>query len=188
MKMGRDVKEVVGGQLSSIQFFDGESFDVFVLSVGLHHFLCIVYDGNGGARQFGSVNRFGRRAAEDVIALVGANAFIWQSPHPVEHVSPSRSTTRVKAVKVEKPAEEPLEMPIARAELSDERTAPFIDTAPSLEPIQDLDLDALFGSDLSGDDAGGLFDMDVLEDLGRAAQQGKGKLDWDQAKEIGLIS
>lgn len=188
MKMGRDVKEVVGGQLSSIQFFDGEVFDVFVLSVGLHHFLCVVYDGNGGARQFGSVNRFGRRAAEDVIALVGANAFIWQSPHPVEHVSPSRSTTRVKAVKVEKPVEEPLEMPIARAELSDEPTAPFIDTMPTMEPIRDLDLDALFGSDLSGADSDDLFDMDALEDLGRAAQQGKGKLDWDQAKEIGLIS
>jgi hypothetical protein len=179
---------VVGGQLSSIQFFDGEVFDVFVLSVGLHHFLCVVYDGNGGARQFGSVNRFGRRAAEDVIALVGANAFIWQSPHPVEHVSPSRSTTRVKAVKVEKPVEEPLEMPIARAELSDEPTAPFIDTMPTMEPIRDLDLDALFGSDLSGADSDDLFDMDALEDLGRAAQQGKGKLDWDQAKEIGLIS
>lgn len=189
MKMGRDVKEVVGGQLSSIQFFDGETFDVFVLSVGLHHFLCIVYDGNGGARQFGSVNRFGRRAAEDVIALVGANAFIWQSPHPVEHVSPSRSTTRVKAVKVEKPVvEERLEVPLARAELSDESTAPADEVTPAMQPIRDLDLDALFGSDVPSDDASGLFDMDALEDIGRMAHQDKGKLDWDQAKEIGLIS
>lgn len=188
MKMGRDMKEVVGGQLSSIQFFDGEFFDVFVLSVGLHHFLCVIYDGNGGARQFGSVNRFGRRAAEDVIALIGANAFIWQSPHPVEHASPSRSTTRVKAVKVEKSDEAVLEMPIARAELSDENAASDVETEPSMEPIRDLDLDTLFGGDVSGDDAGGMFDMDVLEDLGRMSQQGKGKLDWDQAKEIGLIS
>ena len=64
-----------GGQPSALQFYDGERYDVFVLSVGFHHFMCLVFDGQIGERQFGAVNRFGRRAAEDLIALLGINAF-----------------------------------------------------------------------------------------------------------------
>lgn len=188
MKTGREVKELLGGQLSTIQFFDGETFDIFVLSVGLHHFLCVVYDGNSGSRQFGSVNRFGRRAAEDVIALVGANAFIWTPARPIEE-SPSRSTMRVKAVKVDK-VEEPHELHLEKAELIETASEPVVESAPVMEPIADLDLDALFGGDVpdSDSDGGGLFDLDALEDLSKSSQHSKGKLDWDQAKEIGLIS
>ncbi|MBL8156637.1 MAG: hypothetical protein JNM70_20840, partial [Anaerolineae bacterium] len=78
---------LVGGQPQTIHFYDGDDKDVFVLSVGLHHFLCIIYDGQMGSRQFGSVTRIGRKAAQDLIALLGASAFMidrQQTPSPVE--------------------------------------------------------------------------------------------------------
>lgn len=186
MKAGRDVRDVVGGQISTVQFYDGRSYAVFVLSIGLHHFLCVLYGGSNGARQFGAVNRFGRRGAEDIIARIGADAFIWQPT--AQEPEPVRSTARMRAVRLER-SDSTLEVPLAKAE--------FIETTPeyvpepelTLEPIENLDLDALFGDDVALDgDAEHLFDLDVLEDLTKSTQAGKGKLDWDQAKEIGLIS
>jgi len=182
LSTGRGVKDVLGGQLSSLQFFNGEEYDVFVLSAGLHHFICIVYDGQGGQRNFGSVNRFGRRATEDVIAIIGAGAFIWEVPRV--SVEPTiRRTMHVKSIKLD----EPFEMPLARAEIVDNSPSPDeSDHAQMLDPIDNLDLDALFG-DMSGGDDNGLFDFDRLNDVAQQPSQGKGKLSWDQAKEIGLI-
>lgn len=186
MKTGRDVRDVVGGQISTVQFYDGESYAVFVLSIGLHHFLCVLYGGSNGARQFGAVNRFGRRGAEDIIALIGADAFIWQPT--TDEPEPVRSTARLKAVRLER-SDSTLEVPLAKAEFIE--TTPEYEPQPelTLEPIEDLDLDALFSDDIAVEgDADQLFDLDVLEDLSKSSQAGKGKLDWDQAKEIGLIS
>ncbi len=178
---GRGVKDVLGGQLSSLQFFDGEEYDVFVLSAGLHHFICIVYDGQGGQRNFGAVNRFGRRATEDVIAIIGAGAFIWEVARPSSEPA-IRRTMHVKPIKLD----DPFEMPLAKAEIIDSNSG--VDEPEAnimLDPIEDLDLDTLFGSDNDGDS--GLFDFDSLSDLTQQPSQGKGKLSWDQAKEIGLI-
>ena len=38
-----EMSSLVGGQPQAIHFYDGNDKDVFVLSVGLHHFLCIVF-------------------------------------------------------------------------------------------------------------------------------------------------
>jgi hypothetical protein len=171
--------------LSSLQFFDGEEYDVFVLSAGLHHFICIVYDGQGGQRNFGAVNRFGRRATEDVIAIIGAGAFIWE-PARTSAEPAIRRTMHVKPIKLD----DPFEMPLAKAEIIDSTPTPDEPAeALLLAPIEDLDLDALFGdSSLSdGGEDTGLFDLDSLGDLTQQPSQGKGKLSWDQAKEIGLI-
>src|SRR5690606_10708769 len=93
-----EAREVLGGQTSAIQFFDGENHDVFVLTVGLHHFLCVIFDGQQGSRQFGAVTRFGRRAAEDLIALIGAGAFFIEKR---EKTIDSRSpTARKRAAKL----------------------------------------------------------------------------------------
>jgi hypothetical protein len=181
MNTGRDVRDLVGGQLSTIQFYDGEAFDIFVLSVGLHHFILVVYDGQGGARMFGAVNRFGRRAAEDVIALIGAGAFIWESPMS-EPDGAQRSTKRMKPVRLDVPVE--LELAKAEIEPSPAVNEP-LDAA--VEPLGDLDFDRLFGGDNPTEgDLDDLFAPDALKDL-NAEQQRKGKLSWDQAKEIGLI-
>jgi hypothetical protein len=178
---GIEVKDLVGGQISTIQFFDGDDFDVFMLSVGLHHFICAVFDGQIGARQFGGVTRFGRRAVEDLIALIGANAFIVQPPVRTEERKPATKA------RVQKAAEVGEEAPL-------EPTRFAIDAPPAepeqlvLEPLQvaDDELAALFGGggDLAVSED--LFDLDSLENE-LSGQGAKGKLDWDQAMEIGLL-
>lgn len=177
-----DVKEVVGGQMSSVQFYDGEEFDVFLLTVGLHHFLCVIFDGEMGAKQFGAVNRFGRRAVLDLIAKIGANAFFVQPKAKVEE------EPRIRR-KPSKPREEEEEIVLAKAELN---LAP-VESEPQtlhLEPIADLNLDDIFGKTVDDTNMEDLFSLDEIERLASSAlqQNMKGKLDQDRAREIGLLS
>ncbi|MBC8098155.1 MAG: hypothetical protein H7Y11_01815 [Armatimonadetes bacterium] len=180
-----EAKELLGGQLSSVQFYDGDDFDVFVLTVGLHHFICAVFDGQNGARQFGAVNRFGRKAVEELIAKIGAAAFFLQPRAPIV-VEDYGQAARKKAAKVRETEEVDL-VPLARAEIGTATPAPDV---LKFDPIVDLNLDDIFGTQSNGLDADALFDMDDLETMANEntqAQTSKGKLDWDKAREIGLI-
>jgi CheY-like chemotaxis protein len=183
-----EAREVLGGQTSAIQFFDGENYDVFVLTVGLHHFLCAIFDGNQGSRQFGSVTRFGRRAVEDLIALIGAGAFFMQpKAKPVDDRS---QTGRKRAARLRETTEMEF-VELARAELP---STPSVPAQPEPEPVHfdpipDLNLDDLFGGSADNTlDADALFDLDDLEQIANEnAQNTKGKLDWDRAREIGIL-
>ncbi|GAB4511861.1 MAG: hypothetical protein OHK0046_10520 [Anaerolineae bacterium] len=174
-----NVKDLVGGQVSTVQLYDGDDYDVFVLSVGLHHFLCLVFRGQQGSKQFGMVNRLGRQAVQDLIALLGANAFFIQ---PTVREEPAKRSQAVRKVEEEEPivlehAEEfdmPTEIPLAPTVM------------PQLEPIQDLDVDALFGTD-AGDITEDLFDLDNLEKLAKESQSQNDKLGYEEAKRIGLL-
>lgn len=182
------MKEMVGGQASSLQYYDGQDFDVFVLSAGLHHFLCIVFDGEQGARQFGAVNRFGRRASEDLIGLLGANAFIIQPPTLVQEEAekqPARTQPRhrPKTVVVED------DVPLARAQ---ELAAPPVPEPEPvrLDPIPELDLSIFDGlGDLDENLEDDLFDPDKLAELVNQldASKSDNKLSLEDAERIGLI-
>lgn len=180
---GIDVKDMVGGQLYTVQFFDGDDFDVFVLSVGLHHFLCAVFDGQSGSRQFGVVNRYGRRAVEDLIALIGANAFFVQSV-PVEE-QPRKASKRAAKQKEEEV------VPLAPAEFGDVTDTEEAE-ALQLDPIEadEDELAQLFSDGGEGeDDWDSMFDEDELSDIANQQSQNltKGKLDWDDAMRSGAL-
>lgn len=190
MKTNMDVRELVGGDVSSVQFYDGEDYDVFVLTVGLHHFICVLFEGQMGSRQFGMVNRFGRSAVQDMIALLGANAFFVQTPakkpaEPPKRPQPKRVTQETEIIALERAvfaedftfAEETIE------EEPEVVSAPV----PFLEPVSNLDMDKLFGGDVAmGED---LFDMENIEVIARAQEEKerKGTLDISQAEELGLF-
>ena len=172
-----DMGDVVGGQTRTLHFYDGDEYDVFVISVGLHHFLCLVFNGEAGNRAFGSVNRFGRRAAEDLVALMGASAFMVERP-PVEEEKPRR---RLRP----QPEEEADEVfqPLERAETTYEEPEPL-----QLDPIENLDLsifDDLEALDLG--DADDLFDPDKLADLAKDDGRIGGPIDIDQAEGLGIL-
>lgn len=173
------VKDLVGGQISTVQLYDGENYDVFVLSIGLHHFMCVLFDGNQGARQFGLVNRFGRRAVEDLIGVIGAEAFFILPPQPKEEKFKKRQHAPATLEKEEEPVE------LARAEISFNEPEPVIE---QLEAIDDdeFDVDALFSDEINlGED---LFDLDKVEELTKEADsKRKGKLDWDDAVGLGVL-
>lgn len=176
MMINYGVKDLVAGQVSTVQLYDGEDFDIFVLSVGLHHFLVAIFDGQQGARNFGGVNRYGRKAVEDLIGLLGANAFLVLPPVKKEE-PPKRQ--HVKKVEVK---EEPIEL--ARAEIPVDKPKEPETVIQKLEPIKELDLDSLFGSDVAVSDD--LFDLEKLEELTSTTQQGK-TFDWDWAQDAGIL-
>lgn len=180
METNINVKDLVGGQASTVQFYDGDDYDVFVLSVGLHHFMCVMFDGQMGARQHGLVNRFGRRAVEDLIALLGANAFLIQRTTKAQSNTKPRRPERRQAWSVE------VEEPIQRTQAFENVKKEPEPVAPQLNPVEDLDIDRLFGDEIPIDED--LFDPDKLEKQVSQQKTGQGKaLDWDQAMQLGII-
>jgi CheY-like chemotaxis protein len=184
------VKDLFGGQVSTVQFYDGEDHDVFVLSVGLHHFVCVMYDGQQGARQFGLVNRFGRRAVEDLIGLVGANAFFIQMPVVDDEDDLARARPKVRKPVRRHSDEDDEPIVLAPAELIPQEPAsppPQPVAKPAADPIANLNPDELFGQDfdeLTED----LFDPDKLEEIARQSQQtSRSTIDWDQAVGLDIL-
>jgi DNA-binding NarL/FixJ family response regulator len=173
-----DMSELVGGRSSTLQFYDGEEYDVFVLSVGIHHFLCLVFDGSAGNRQFGAVNRFGRRAAEDLIVLLGTSAFTFQKPKPPQVEAPKKGK-QAAAQQTQEIFE-----PIARAaEVKVPEPEPL-----RLEPISDLDF-SIFDQlqNVSADAADDLFSLDKLAELASETLRTGGPIDFDKAQQMGIM-
>lgn len=185
MQANINMKDIVGGNASALQFYDGADYDVFVLSVGLHHFLAIVFDGEGGSRQFGGVNRYGRRAAEDLIAGLGAAAWIIHKPQQEEVRRKSELRTTAPT-----PEPEPEIIDLDRGSFGDDDEEEAQSVMPQMEAISDdeFDLDNLFGDD-AGDLEGSFFDdLEALEDLANDdGSAPKGMMTMDQARELGLI-
>ena len=188
-----DIKEMVGGNATSIQFYDGEEYDVFVLTVGLHHFMCIIFDGANGARQFGFVNRYGRRSAEDLIALLGAEAWLLRratpaipQPAPTRKQRPKTATQEEEIVSLE-PAVGLGETVSERPEGLDEAIAAAKQAKLESIPEDEFDVDSLFSDDINGGDDD-LFDLDGMEELARDLEDRQGKLTREQAIELGLIN
>jgi hypothetical protein len=190
MKANIGLRDVVGGNLSSVQLYDGDDYDIFILTVGLHHVLAVIFDGAQGSRQFGLVNRFGRRAVEDLIAIIGADAFFIQQVSRADAL-PHRPAATRKAQPEEDAGEE---LELARAEISfrdeDEEEADA-ESFVQLEAIaeDEFNLDDLFGSgdapDQSMDD---LFDPAKLEEIAKEnAPQRRGAISWDEAGDLGLL-
>lgn len=189
MQSNISMKEIVGGQASALQFYDGADYDVFVLSVGLHHVMAIAFDGEGGSRQFGGVNRYGRRAAEDLIASLGASAWMIEKPRQEEVRRKSELRQVAPARPQEEEEDENFELEPAGPFGSEEEPDMIL---PEMESIDDddFDLDDLFGgADGGGDMEMSLFDdLEALEDIANNEAGGrKGTMTMDQARELGLI-
>lgn len=176
-----EMGDLVGGQAQSLQFYDGEEKDVFVFSVGLHHFLCVVFDGQAGSRQFGLVNRYGRQAVQDLIALLGASAFVIERAPQAELEQPER-TEKKSSRKLRTSVDEPLEPVIERPVVKEQEVKPL-----QLEPIQDLDFSILDDlTTLDADQADDLFDPDKLAEMVNKGG-GRKSVSFDEAIELGVL-
>lgn len=177
-----EMSSLVGGQAQNIQFYDGDDKDVFVFSIGLHYFLCLAFDGQAGQRQFGVVNTFGRRAVQDLVMLLGPNAWQIQAPKAsTETRHRKRATQDIKAAELD----EPLETIIPRAE------APAAEPeAIHLDPISDDLFDPAFldGLDkLEDADFDNLFDPDKLADIAQEGKLRSKTLSQEEAEGLGLL-
>lgn len=192
-KMNIDMRDVIGGNLQTLQLYDGSDYDVFVLSVGLHHFLTIIFDGKEGAAQIGAVRRYGSKHAEDLIAVIGPPAFLVHRSAP----EPEPEEVRRKSERVKKIATQEAPIPeLVRAKLGTNEaeqitddTNPVVESSlPQLDAIADdaFDADLLFGDDFDLDGADDLFSLDALENL-EINDNKKGTTDWDGAMQLGII-
>lgn len=166
MRATIDMRDIVGGDATTLHFYDGDHRDVYTLSVGMHHMLCVAFDGEKGQREFGAVNRYGRKAAMDLIALLGAEAFFVRRDQPEDKTD----TQLRRRATVAAPVVEEEEAPLARAEgFFDEVEASGNDLEKiEMDAIPDDSfdpsfLDQLEAMDLSQADA--LFDLDNVGEV-----------------------
>lgn len=169
------VGPLVGGDAWAMHYYDGERLDVFGLALGVHYFLCLLFEGtNRGA--FGPVMMYGRRVADQIIQMQGPVAY---QTRPAE-ASPVRT----------EPEPAPSLQTAARPSLKDERNAD--PGAESLEQLaaemDELDLDALFGQMVDESLAESTFHPDALGRL--AASLGSddpSRVDYSDAIDMGIL-
>jgi DNA-binding NarL/FixJ family response regulator len=209
-----EMGHLVGGRPSAVTFYDGDQYDVYVLSVGLHYLLTLVWDGVNGRSQFGAVNRYGRRAAEDLVAMIGASAFMVEAERQERATMEMRRAAEIAAqtepeipvVYTPPPVEEkrrgrrkgtdPLAEPARRSSeplilRSDEiEQVRLPEPEPlRLDPLLELNPDLLDPRllDTLNVDADDLFDMDKLTDIAAETRRERGPLSYDEARELGII-
>jgi hypothetical protein len=178
------IGELVGGDAWTMQYYDGERLDLFGLALGIHHFMCLVFEGsNRGA--FGAVTMFGRRAADQIIEMIGEAAYRSYALPP----SPAPAVEERLAVPErveEEPAlfAEPYEEVAALDALFDEEAAP----EDEYGPVSDIDLDVLFGQSVDEGLADTLFDLDGLRDLVESLpSDDSSQVGYDEARDMGII-
>lgn len=187
--MNISMRDVIGGNLQTLQLYDGSDYDVFVLSVGLHHFLALVFDGKDGAAQIGAVRRYGSKHAEDLIAVIGPPAFLVQRSIPEEEPEEiRRKSERTKRTTQETDAPALEKAHLGSGSATEGEAEQVGATMPQLEAIADdaFDPDLLFGDDFDEASADDLFSLDALENLD-IDEEKKGTTDWKGAVTLGLI-
>lgn len=190
-----DLRDYIGGNASAFQYFDGDVYDIYALSVGLHHFVLVVFEGSAGSRQLGAVSNYGRKRVEGLIGVLGANAWILQrrAPEPEEDKEVMRRSQQRPQTVVE---EEPV-IELERAQITSEvptvkvAEEEFVSNLPQMEAISEdeFDLNAIFGGNMEGS----MEDMFSLDALGEIVQEEDSKKDagptisWDDAEKFGLL-
>jgi hypothetical protein len=182
---------VVGGKLSVLTFYDGEKYDIFVLTVGYHHFLAIVFDGKNGGKQLGAVRSYAQRAAQDIAALLGGQAYTLANAGTVNGSTGRASKAARMSQVVQAPHQESQAL-IARGESLGMTLPGEEEMLPSmglqLEPVENFDpslLDQLDG--VSAADADALFDLDTLAEIAKDPGNDGGSLTYDEARKLGIV-
>jgi CheY-like chemotaxis protein len=175
-----EISPLIGGDAWAMQYYDGERLDVFGLALGIHYFMCLIFEGsNRGA--FGAVTMFGRRAADQIIEIIGEAAYAAKKPEPLP-LPKEEEKEPISELAAPAPPEKAEEMAAFEA---------LFDTQPGelvLEPMTDFDPEALFGQSVDEGLADSLFDPDALGDLAAsiAASEGE-RVGYDEAIDMGIL-
>lgn len=168
---------LVGGNAWTMHYYDGDRFDVFVLALGLHYFLLLIFDG-ANRSAFGPVTMYGRRVADQIIRMFGDAAYrIVETARP-ESVSESERANQPD------PSPDPAPRKPRRSE---RRAAAAASPPPQPEPLP-IDLDTLFGQAVDEELADRLFDPEELGQL--AASLGADdpeQVGYDDVRDLGLL-
>ncbi len=177
--------DMVGGKINAMNFYDGDSYDIYTLAVGYHHMLCLVFDGKNGVKQFGAVRNYAQRAAQDIIALLGGQAYAL-------HDGAAPKTRKKSSVRHAPTEQQELEPVAVRADSLDEQPLPIEQTREEarlqLEPVENFDLGLLDQLEsLSSADADALFDLDSLAEIAKDPGRDRGSLTYEEARRLGIM-
>jgi hypothetical protein len=151
-----------------------------------------VFDGQKGNRELGAVRNFGKRAVDSLTALLGMTAWMTNAPVmvvtsveeqvEVRHRPRQRITSTLEQEPVLALAEMVVEEKPAKKDSTQETPALQLDVIQG-----DIDMDLLFAG--NGNEMPDLFSLDNIEmELTKLDDKSTGgKLDWDKAKELGLL-
>lgn len=168
-----EVGALVGGRAWAMQYYDGDRIDVYGLSLGLHYFLCLLFEGSNRAAM-GAVAVYGRRAAEQMIAQIGAAAYA--EPQPPQRAQPAAEPT-ADANAVPAPAR-------ARPSNGGENTPPLLQALPAAA----FDPESLFAQPVDERLADSLFDPDALAKMAASFEpDDESVVDLDAAHDLGLL-
>jgi DNA-binding NarL/FixJ family response regulator len=170
-----DIGTLMGGTAWTMHYYDGDRLDLFGLSLGVHYFMCLLCDSsNRGA--FGAVTRFGRRAADKMISMIGEAAYQRLESQPL----PAPKAPETPAKTAPAPHTEKAKAPAARPE---PKPAPAeSNTIPNFDP------DALFAQPIDENVADSMFDPDRLSALARSLSEEAGlHVDYDDAINMGIL-
>ena len=171
-----EVSPLIGGDAWSLQYYDGERLDVFGLALGIHFFMCLIFEGsNRGA--FGPVTMFGRRAADQMIQMLGEVAYRLPRQEPVPETPAAGAQAGVEDRAVSD----------AQPEQADETVA---ETQPPTESdaVLDIDLETLFGQTVDENLADSFFDPDDLGELAASIDSDTDShVGYDDAIDMGIL-
>lgn len=169
-----DMRSIVGGNAWSMQYYDGDSYDIFALALGLHYFVVLIFDGTKRP-QYGPVTRYGREEAEKFIEKLGADA--WSFRRAV-------STQTMTTLAPETTAEEVESTPEPQQEAAPPPQA--IPDEPIFEPVADLDVDKLFNQSVDESQFDELFSSGV--DTGESSIFSTDDVvSFDDAMDMGIL-
>jgi hypothetical protein len=190
---------VGGNHPQAIHYFDGDEFDIFMLAVGLHHYVCLVFEGAAGSRAFGAVTMYGRRAVQDMLDLIGDAAYAIKAPAAKDAPPQRKRPAESRRARPESPAAvtqptrigvtRPLTPPQEQEAAPPPKREPETPAGPILEPLpDDVDLESMLAGlgelDLSKADA--LFDPDKLAEIA-ADVSGDERLSFEEAQQMGML-
>jgi hypothetical protein len=175
----------VGGTGWSMTYYDGERYDLFSLAMGYHHFAVLIFDGSKRGA-FGEVTRFGRQGIEQMIELIGEDAWTYEESIVVEEMPVEAKRESQPITVVEKRRTSAFSRDEVIAALAEQQAKDATgEMEPFLEPVDDLDIDELFDADIDDSAADDLFGDD-LADIGLDLGLGE-SVSFDEAQDMGLL-
>lgn len=170
-----DLRGLLGGNAATLQYFDGENYDIFAMALGLHYFVVLIFDGTKRPA-FGPVTNFGRKEADLILEKIGPDV-AWSFRRPVQQLM----TQTMPALSMDMAAVLP-EVPAPVEE------TPVIPEGPlvQLEPVEDLDLDRIFSQNVDETAFDDLFsDDDIAQD--NIFVSGDNNVSFNEAMNMGIL-
>jgi CheY-like chemotaxis protein len=177
-----DLRESIGGNAWTLQYFDGENYDLFAMALGLHYFAVLIFDGSKRAA-FGPVTRYGREGADAIIEKIGGDA-AWSYRRKVSKVTQSMQAVNTDELAKQASAGDSEDDPATPAP---QESAPPIEVPDlKLDPVEDLDVDTLFNQKVDESAFDDLFTEEEMTQENVFISKGN-NVSFDDAMNLGIL-